>query len=126
VAVSARSPGACWRSERRAATHTIEGEQLLVRVGGLLAEVGSIVRSCHENYDGTGYPDGLQGDAIPRVARIVSCCDAFNAMTTDRPYRKARSPQAALAELTANSGTQFDPDVVNSITRTLNQTHART
>lgn len=98
-------------------THTIEGEQLLVRVGGLLAEVGTIVRSCHENYDGTGYPDGLRGEAIPRVARIVSCCDAFNAMTTDRPYRKARSAEAALVELAANRGTQFDPEVVDSIAR---------
>ncbi len=100
-------------------THTIEGEQLLLRVGGLLAEVGTIVRSCHENFDGSGYPDGLAGEDIPLVARIVCACDAFNAMTTDRPYRKGRSADAALAELVANRGTQFDPRVVDSIGRTV-------
>ena len=100
-------------------THTIEGEQLLLRVGGLLAEVGTIVRSCHENYDGSGYPDGLAGEEIPLVARIVACCDAYNAITTDRPYRSGRTPEAALAELAANRGTQFDPVVLDSITRTV-------
>jgi HD-GYP domain-containing protein (c-di-GMP phosphodiesterase class II) len=62
---------------------------MLHRVGGLLGEIGRIVRSCHENYDGSGYPDGLAGDEIPLLARIVSCCDAFNAMTSDRSYRRA-------------------------------------
>ena len=69
--------------------HTIEGEQMLARVGGLLSEVGTVVRSCHERYDGSGYPDGLTGEEIPRIARIVCCCDAFSAMTTDRSYRAA-------------------------------------
>jgi len=96
-------------------THTIEGERLLSRVGGLLTEVGQIVRSCHEWYDGHGYPDGLAGDAIPIVARIVCCCDAFNAMVTTRPYRPAMSVADARAELLANRGTQFDPDVVDVI-----------
>ena len=96
-------------------THTIEGENLLTPIGGLLAEVGSIVRSCHESYDGSGYPDGLAGEEIPLIARIVSACDAFNAMTTDRSYRKARSPEAALAEMQANRGTQFDPEVVDAL-----------
>ncbi len=95
--------------------HTIEGEQMLERVGGLLGEVGTIVRSCHERWDGNGYPDGLVGDGIPLVARIVCCCDAFSAMTTDRPYRAARTEEAALAELRANAGTQFDPDVVSAL-----------
>ena len=72
-------------------THTIEGEALLERVGGLLGEVGRIVRSCHEHFDGSGYPDGLKGDAIPLEARIICCCDAYNAMITDRPYRQALS-----------------------------------
>jgi len=98
-------------------THTIEGENLLRPIGGLLAEVGGIVRSCHEHYDGTGYPDGLAAEAIPLIARIVSCCDAFNAMTTDRSYDRARTPQAALAELQAKRATQFDPDVVDALTR---------
>ena len=70
-------------------THTIEGEKLLLRVGGLLAEVGTMVRSCHEDYDGSGYPDGLAGEAIPLVARIVSACDAYNAMTTTAPTEGA-------------------------------------
>ena len=89
-------------------THTIEGQFMLDRVGGLLGRVGEIVRSCHERWDGTGYPDGLAGEAIPLEARIVFTCDAFNAMTTDRPYRDAMSEEAAIRELTDNAGQQFD------------------
>jgi HD-GYP domain-containing protein (c-di-GMP phosphodiesterase class II) len=96
--------------------HTIEGEKLLEQVGGLLGEVGQLVRSCHERYDGSGYPDGLAGEEIPLVARIVCCCDAFHAMTSDRAYRKALTSAVALAELEANSGTQFDPQVVAALT----------
>ena len=96
--------------------HTIEGEKLLEQVGGLLGEVGQLVRSCHERYDGSGYPDGLAGEEIPLVARIVCCCDAFHAMTSDRAYRKALTSAVALAELEANSGTQFDPEVVAALT----------
>ena len=95
--------------------HTIEGERLLLRVGGLLGEVGRVVRSCHERYDGGGYPDGLAGEAIPLLARIVSCCDAFNAMTSDRSYRAAMPTAAAIAELRRGSGTQFDPRVVGAL-----------
>jgi HD-GYP domain-containing protein (c-di-GMP phosphodiesterase class II) len=96
-------------------THTIHGEQLLSQVGGLLTEVGHIVRSCHERYDGLGYPDGLAGEAIPIVARIVFCCDAFNAMTTTRSYRSAMSTDEARRELIQNRGTQFDPQAVDAI-----------
>ena len=95
--------------------HTIEGEKMLEQVGGLLGEVGNLVRSCHEHYDGSGYPDGRAGDEIPLVARIVCCCDAFHAMTSDRAYRKALSQEVALTELRANSGTQFDPRVVEAL-----------
>jgi HD-GYP domain-containing protein (c-di-GMP phosphodiesterase class II) len=95
--------------------HTIEGEAMLDRVGGLLSDVGRIVRSCHEHWDGSGYPDRLRGEEIPLVARIVCCCDAFSAITTDRPYRKARSEQEALAELRRCAGTQFDPAVVAAL-----------
>ena len=98
-------------------THTIEGQRMLERVGGLLARVGVVVRASHERYDGGGYPDGLAGEAIPLAARIVSACDAFNAMTTDRSYRKALSLEVALAELRNNAGTQFDPDVVDALVR---------
>jgi HD-GYP domain-containing protein (c-di-GMP phosphodiesterase class II) len=95
--------------------HTIEGERMLKRIGGVLAEVGKIVRASHEDFDGTGYPDGLAGEEIPIEARIVTCCDAFSAMTTTRSYRKAMSTEAALAELRACSGTQFDPEVVATL-----------
>jgi HD-GYP domain-containing protein (c-di-GMP phosphodiesterase class II) len=95
--------------------HTIDGEQLLSQVGGLLTEVGHIVRFCHEHYDGRGYPDGLAGEAIPLVARIVCSCDAFNAMTTTRPYRAAMSADEAREKLVRNRGTHFDPNVVDAI-----------
>jgi HD-GYP domain-containing protein (c-di-GMP phosphodiesterase class II) len=98
--------------------HTIEGERMLVQVGGVLGGVGRLVRSCHEHVDGGGYPDGLVGEAIPLVARIVCCCDAFSAMTTDRPYRAARSSEEALAELRRCAGTQFDARVVEALART--------
>jgi HD-GYP domain-containing protein (c-di-GMP phosphodiesterase class II) len=96
-------------------THTVEGEKLLAQVGGILGNVGRIVRSCHEDWDGTGYPDGLAGEEIPRVARIVRCCDAYSAMTTDRSYRKEMRPGDAAAELHRCSGTDFDPTVVTAL-----------
>ncbi len=101
-----------WKIIRR---HTIEGEAMLNRVGGVLAEVGKIVRSCHERYDGGGYPDGLAGERIPIEARIVTCCDAFSAMTTTRAYREAMPSAAAIAEVKACSGTQFDPVVAAAL-----------
>jgi len=98
-------------------THTVEGERMLERVGGLLGHVGRLVRSCHEHWDGCGYPDRLAGDAIPLVARIVCACDAFSAITTDRPYRAARTDEEALAEMQRCAGTQFDPRVVDALLR---------
>ena len=95
--------------------HTIEGQRMLERVGGLLAKTGRLVRSCHERWDGDGYPDGLAGVEIPLVSRIVCACDAYSAMTADRPYRRAMAPEAALAELSRCSGTQFDPAVVDAV-----------
>jgi HD-GYP domain-containing protein (c-di-GMP phosphodiesterase class II) len=92
--------------------HTVWGEEMLKAVGGILAEVGSIVRACHEHWDGTGYPDGRKGEEIPLIARIVFACDAFSAMTTNRSYRSALSSAEAVAELRRNAGTQFDPAVV--------------
>jgi HD domain len=96
-------------------THTIEGQFMLDRVGGLLGRVGEIVRSCHERWDGTGYPDALRGEEIPLESRIVFAADAFNAMTTNRPYRNAMSQTEALEELRAGAGTQFDPTVVEAL-----------
>ena len=93
-------------------THTVEGQRMLDRVGGFMREVGLIVRSHHERWDGGGYPDGLAGEAIPLEARIITCCDSWNAMRTDRPYRKALAVEAALTELKANAGLQFDPRIV--------------
>ena len=95
--------------------HTIEGERMLNRVGGVLGDTGRIVRSSHEHYDGNGYPDGLAAEAIPIESRIVSCCDAYSAMTTNRPYRTAMSTDEALAELRRCSGTQFDPTVAATL-----------
>jgi HD-GYP domain-containing protein (c-di-GMP phosphodiesterase class II) len=100
-------------------THTIEGQRMLDRVGGLLSEVGRIVRSSHEKWDGSGYPDGFAGEQIPVESAIVSCCDAFNAMTTDRSYRAAMSLDEAIEELQANAGTQFSPAVVDALMRVL-------
>ena len=96
-------------------THTILGQEMLERAGGLLGEVGPFVRSCHEHWDGNGYPDGLAGEEIPLVARIVCTCDAWSAMTTDRSYRRALSLDDARAELRKCAGTQFDPQVVDAL-----------
>jgi HD-GYP domain-containing protein (c-di-GMP phosphodiesterase class II) len=101
--------------------HTIEGQYMLDRVGGLLGSVGEIVRSCHERWDGKGYPDGLKGEEIPLAARIVFTCDAYNAMTTDRVYRPALAREEALLELTTNAGSQFDPDVVRALERVIDR-----
>ena len=96
-------------------THTIEGQKMLDRVGGFMTDVGRIVRSHHERWDGRGYPDGLAGEEIPLESRIIACCDSWNAMRTDRSYRKALSHEVALTELLANSGTQFDPHVIAAL-----------
>jgi len=101
-----------WRVMR---THTIEGQRMLDNVGGFMREVGAIVRGSHERWDGGGYPDGLAGAAIPLEARIVCCCDAYNAMTTSRPYREAMPAGAAAAELVRCARTQFDPAIVDAV-----------
>jgi diguanylate cyclase (GGDEF)-like protein len=91
--------------------HPELGEKILAPIDRL-AEVRSIVRSCHEHYDGRGYPDGISGDEIPLESRIILVCDAFHAMTTDRPYRKRLSVEEACRRLREAVGTQFDPTVV--------------
>jgi putative nucleotidyltransferase with HDIG domain len=96
-------------------THTVEGQRMLERIGGVLARVGVVVRASHERWDGGGYPDGLAGEAIPLAARIVSACDAYNAMTTDRSYRRALPVADAVAELERCAGSQFDPAVVAAL-----------
>jgi HD-GYP domain-containing protein (c-di-GMP phosphodiesterase class II) len=93
-------------------THPAEGQRMLERVGGFMTEVGEIVRAHHERWDGGGYPDGLAADAIPLEARIITCCDSWSAMRTDRPYREAMSYAAAAEQMVLNAGSQFDPAVV--------------
>lgn len=94
--------------------HAIWGSETLARVPGLGA-VATIVRFHHERWDGAGYPDGLHGVRIPLASRIISVCDAYGAMTCDRPYRVALDPEEALEEIRAGSGTQFDPTVVRAL-----------
>jgi putative nucleotidyltransferase with HDIG domain len=98
-------------------SHTVEGQRVLARVGGFMDAIGRLVRSHHERWDGSGYPDGLAGEEIPIEARIIACCDSWNAMRTDRAYRKALSHDVAVAELSANAGSQFDPRVVEVLLR---------
>jgi two-component system, cell cycle response regulator len=95
--------------------HTVIGERI-VAAAPALTQVAALVRSSHEHFDGGGYPDRLAGGAIPLGARIISVCDAWDAMTSDRPYRRALGSEAALAELHRCAGTQFDPEVVAAFT----------
>jgi HD-GYP domain-containing protein (c-di-GMP phosphodiesterase class II) len=93
-------------------THPAAGQRMLDRVGGFMVEVGRIVRAHHERWDGGGYPDGLAAESIPLEARIITCCDSWSAMRTDRPYRRAMPFEAAAEQMIANAGSQFDPAVV--------------
>ncbi|MEA2444007.1 MAG: hypothetical protein QOJ12_1299, partial [Thermoleophilales bacterium] len=93
--------------------HTIAGDRIL-SAAPALEPVAKLVRASHEHYDGNGYPDRLAGDDIPLGARIVAVCDAFHAMTTDRPYRRAVRMTQAIDELRRCAGLQFDPDVVRA------------
>jgi diguanylate cyclase (GGDEF)-like protein len=94
--------------------HPLVGERIL-SVAPALLPIAKIVRASHERWDGSGYPDGVAGEEIPFGARIVAVCDAFDAMTTARPYSPARSVEEALEELRACSGTQFDPAIVAAL-----------
>lgn len=100
-------------------SHSAIGERILAGVPSLEG-VASMVRSSHERWDGAGYPDGLAGNEIPIGARIVFVADSYCAMIEDRPYSQARSPESARHELTACSGTQFDPTVVVAFLSVLN------
>jgi diguanylate cyclase (GGDEF)-like protein len=100
--------------------HTLIGERI-IGAAPALRRVAAIVRSTHENLDGTGYPDGLLGEEIPLGSRIIYVCDAFHAMTTDRPYRPAMDEESALRELRRCAGTQFDPEVVERFCTTVAQ-----
>jgi len=108
-------PAALNASERRLMeTHSVLGEQMLGKVALLRGEGIRIVRSHHERWDGRGYPDGLERDAIPLGARIFAVADTLDAMTNDRPYRRAGSWEEAVSEIVELAGRQFDPDVVDA------------
>ena len=114
-------PGPLTEDERRIIeTHPLLGERILAPIVQL-GEVRQIVRACHERYDGTGYPDRIVGEEIPIESRIIFACDAFHAMTTDRPYRKALSVEEARRRLCDAAGSQFDPRVVDACLRVLGE-----
>ena len=97
--------------------HPVLGAQIIGPVDRLAPEL-PVIRHHHEWYNGSGYPDRLMGDEIPKLARILHVADAFEAMTADRPYRKALSTEQALAELRKFAGVQFDPEVVDAFVKT--------
>lgn len=99
-------------------THPIESERLIGNVPQL-ADLATVIRSEHERWDGDGYPDGLAGEQIPLASRITLVCDAYHAMTSDRPYRRAMSAERARAEIAAGAGTQFCPTAAEALLRIL-------
>jgi HD domain len=102
--------------------HTVVGERIVASIPAL-AEAAPLVRHSHENFDGSGYPDGLRGEQIPLGSRIIYCVDAFHAIRCDRPYREGRSTTAALREIKANAGRQFDPKVVKALAKSISSAH---
>jgi HD-GYP domain-containing protein (c-di-GMP phosphodiesterase class II) len=112
--------GAEWEIMRQ---HPAWGAEMLCRVPGL-KRVSRIVRHAHERWDGEGYPDRLRREDIPLASRIILACDAYNAMTSDRPYRDALRPWIAVSELREGAGGQFDPDVVDALVGSLREQHS--
>jgi HD-GYP domain-containing protein (c-di-GMP phosphodiesterase class II) len=104
-----------WSFMRR---HPLIGERILLAAPAL-RPVARLVRSSHERWDGSGYPDGLSANEIPLGARVVAVCDAFDAMTTERPYRESIDEDQAIVELRRCAGTQFDPMVVEAFCRVI-------
>jgi putative nucleotidyltransferase with HDIG domain len=94
-------------------THVTKGAEIIEKMPDLAAAV-PIVRSHHERWDGGGYPDGLRGEDIPRLARVVAVANAFDAMAFDTPYRRGRAAEVAFAEIERQRGLQFDPDVATA------------
>ncbi len=104
-------------------THVLRGWEIVQMIPGL-AWALPVVRGHHERWDGRGYPDGVAGDAIPLTARVAAVADAFDAMTSDRPYRKGMPAARAYAELLAGAGTHFDPECVAAFDRVRPQVEA--
>ncbi|HEX3433351.1 MAG TPA: diguanylate cyclase [Solirubrobacteraceae bacterium] len=104
--------------------HTVIGERIL-NAAPALRPVARLVRSSHERWDGNGYPDGLAAEEIPLGSRIIAACDAYDAIVSERAYDKARPPEAAIAELVAHAGRQFDPQVVEALRAHLQQPATR-
>jgi HD-GYP domain-containing protein (c-di-GMP phosphodiesterase class II) len=104
--------------------HPELGERILAPIVRL-ADVRPIVRHCHERFAGGGYPDGRKGEGIPIESRIILVCDAFHAMTSDRPYRERLPLEEAVRRLHEHAGTQFDPRVVEAFLRLLEASRVR-
>ena len=104
--------------------HTLIGERIL-DAAPALSRAAKLVRWSHERWDGHGYPDGISGEQIPLGSRIIAVCDAFDAMTSQRPYRDAMSPAAAVSELERCAGAQFDPAVVRAFVAALSERDGR-
>ena len=118
-------PGRLDAAQRaRMRRHTIDGEELLARTAGL-EHLGPAVRATHEAWDGSGYPDGLAGEDIPLSARIVACCDSFDAMVSNRAYRRALPQPEACRRIRGAAGRQFDPDVARALLAVVRHRPAR-
>jgi putative nucleotidyltransferase with HDIG domain len=114
-----RKPGPLDADERRVmACHVEWGAELLRHLPDC-QRVAQIVRHHHEQYDGSGYPDGLRDGEIPVASRVIAACDAYGAMVSDRPYRPALAPHRAVEELRHGAGSQFDPEAVAAVLRAL-------
>jgi putative nucleotidyltransferase with HDIG domain len=108
-------PGDLTPPEREAMrSHVVVGAEILSPIPAYTGAL-PVVRSHHERWDGLGYPDGLRGEAIPLLARVLSVADTFDALTSDRPYRRGLTPGEALARLRSLAGSQFDPLVVDAL-----------
>jgi HD-GYP domain-containing protein (c-di-GMP phosphodiesterase class II) len=110
-----RKPGPLDANEWELMACHVEWGAELLRHLPACEPVARIVRHHHERYDGSGYPDGLAGNEIPLASRIIATCDAYGAMVSDRPYRRALSPAHALSELRDGAGAQFDPVAVSAV-----------
>jgi HD-GYP domain-containing protein (c-di-GMP phosphodiesterase class II) len=111
--------------KRQMEFHTTLGEQLISSVPHLQGVAREVIAFHHERWDGTGYPWGLAGEAIPLAARIFAVADAFDAISNDRPYQRASSVDAALEKIEANAGTQFDPGLIGAFVLLVQQQFAR-